>query len=403
LGDYFSNDNGGVVIWHIDKNIYKENYDLNSVNNTDHRPSVMPLYPEKVDSKYTYTGKGGVVYCPFYDSNIWNSKFSPDVGDALELPLYAKGKNANKRIYRTLSGIKVSFQDNSSNSMVIGVNLDDHVHAITHLNKAATCTKYGYIDCYYCSYCYKFFSDSAYKNEITASEAIIPATGHSFVFSKTVKPMADEDGYDLYVCEHCGEEKKENFKKLVGWGYDKNGNRYYAKADGTFLKGWQKLNSKLYYFNRYGIMATNWARLLHKDGNYYYYYFGSNGVMRTGWQSINNSKGVAYKYYFGTNGIKRTGWQNITNSKGNTYRFYFGDNGAMRTNWQWITNSKGVKYRYYFGSNGVMRTGWQKIKNAKGVTYLYYFYSNGVNAIDRNVKIGKKTYKFNKYGVCVNY
>ena len=402
LADYFSNDIGGVVIWHIDKNIYNENYDTNSVNNTDHRPSVMPLYPEKVDSHYTFLGKGGVVYCPFYNSSIWSSKFAPDVGDVLDLPLYGSGKNANKRTSRTLSGIQISFLDESSPEMHINVNLDNHVHKKTHLSKAPTCLKYGYNDCYYCSYCRKYFSDSSCENEIPRSEAVILATGHSYVFSRTVKPMADADGYDLHICEHCGAEKKDNFKKLAGWGYDKDGNRYYGKADGTFLKGWQTVNGKRYYFNRFGIMTKNWAKLTNAKGNVCYYYFGSDGVMKTGWQSIKNSKGAAYKYYFGTNGVKRTGWQKITNSKGSTYLFYFGDNGAMRTGWQWITNSKGARYRYYFGDNGVMRTGWQKIKNSKGVAYSYYFYSNGVNAISRNVKIGAKTYKFNKYGVCTN-
>ncbi len=427
LNNYFYNDNGGVVIWHVDKNIYNENYEYNSVNNTDHRPSVMPLYPEKNNSAFTFIGSDDVVYSPFFDSEIWSGNYSANLGNALNLPLYGKGSKADKRSSRTLSGITIGFTDECSDSMNISVNVDSHVHTGTHMNRAATCLLNGYNDCYYCTYCRKFFSDSASKNEISSTDAIIPALGHNFVFSKTVAPMADENGYDLYICSHCGEEKKENYKKLVGWGYDKAGNRYYAKKDGTFLKGWQTINGKRYYFNRFGIMTKKWAKLTNSKGNAYYYYFGDNGVMRTGWQSIKNSKGVSYKYYFNQYGIMLTGWQNIKNSKGATYKYYFGTNGYMRTgwqsiknskgvaykyyfhsngvmltSWQWIANSKGVKYRYYFGDNGYMRTGWQKIKNAKGVEYWYYFYSNGVNAINRNVKIGNKTYKFNKYGVCTN-
>ena len=49
-----------------------------------------------------------------------------------------------------------------------------------------------------------------------------------------------------------------------------------------------------------------------------------------------------------------------------------------------------------------MRTGWQKLQASNGKTYKYYFFSNGVNAINRSVKIGAKTYNFNKYGICTN-
>lgn len=168
-----------------------------------------------------------------------------------------------------------------------------------------------------------------------------------------------------------------------------------------YTNGWMKLDGN-YYYHKNNALVKGWQNIANYKGVSYKYYFNSKGVMLTGWQSIKNSKGVAYKYYFGDNGYMRTGWQSIKNSKGVAYKYYFGSNGIMRTNWQWIENSKGVKYRYYFGSNGYMRTGWQKIANSKGVVYKYYFFSNGVNAINRNVKIGNKTYKFNKYGVCLN-
>ncbi len=133
-----------------------------------------------------------------------------------------------------------------------------------------------------------------------------------------------------------------------------------------------------------------------------YFYFNAKGVSYGGWASIKNSKGVAYKYYFDKYGQRLSGWQNIKASNGKTYRYYLGGNGVMRTGWQDITNSKGNTYRFYFGANGIMRTGWQSIKNSKGVAYKYYFYSNGVMVANTSLKIGNKTYKFNKYGVCTN-
>ncbi len=195
----------------------------------------------------------------------------------------------------------------------------------------------------------------------------------------------------------------QNIKNSKGVSY-----RYYFGTNGCMVTGWQKIaNSKgvkyTYYFHTNGVMLTGWQKIKNAKGVAYQYYFNpSNGVMLTGWQKIKNSKGVAYQYYFHTNGVMLTGWQNIKNSKGVAYKYYFGANGVMRTGWQWIANAKGVKYRYYFGTNGYMRTGWQNIKASNGKTYKYYFYNNGVNAINRNVKIGNKTYKFNKYGICTN-
>ncbi len=203
----------------------------------------------------------------------------------------------------------------------------------------------------------------------------------------------------------------EDGVRLSDWQWIKNSKgvsyRYYFGDDGVMRTGWQNIkasNGKTYryYFHTNGVMLTGWQKIKNSKGVAYQYYFHTNGVMLTGWQNIKNSKGVAYKYYFHTNGVMLTGWQTIKNSKGVGYKYYFGTNGVMRTGWQWIANSKGVKYRYYFGANGYMRTGWQKIAASNGKNYWYYFYSNGVNVINKNVKIGSKTYKFNKYGICTN-
>ncbi len=37
---------GGVVVWHFDAGVWESNTAMNSVNNTDHRPALMPVYPE---------------------------------------------------------------------------------------------------------------------------------------------------------------------------------------------------------------------------------------------------------------------------------------------------------------------------------------------------------------------
>ena len=313
---------------------------------------------------------------------------------------------------------------------------------------APDCTHDGYNGDIYCSDC----------GEYLGLGEEIPALGHDDgEWRITAEPTQTVQGEKSLVCTRCGKVlKTEAIPKLVKNGFVKENGKYYYYVNGVMQKGWRDIrrgDGKTYkhYFDSNGVMASGWKSINNSNGVPYKYYFASNGCMRTGWQSIKNSKGVAYKYYFGdngymrtgwqsiknskgvaykyyfhtngvmltnwqwianskgvkykyyfgTNGYMRTGWQNITASNGKTYRFYFGANGFMRTGWQWIANSKGVKYRYYFGTNGIMRTGWKWIANSKGVAYKYYFFSNGVNAINRSVKIGAKTYKFNRYGVYV--
>ena len=217
--------------------------------------------------------------------------------------------------------------------------------------------------------------------------SVIDSGSNYIVLEYYVYPMGygDEgwsktsDGYYMYFYDDCGHFYRNQLAKIT-------------------VKG----KNYFYYFNNYGFRVSGFQKIKRGDGKTYYHYFNSNGTLAFGWQKIKRGDGKTYLHYFGTNGCMRTGWQKIKRGDGKTYLHYFGTNGCMRTGWQWIANSKGVKYRYYFGTNGCMRTGWQKIKASNGKTYWYYFYSNGVNVINKSVKIGKKTYKFNKYGICTN-
>jgi len=356
LGSEYEGADGGIILWHIDNNVYNDNEELNTVNNTDHRPAVMPLFPESSNSKTTFIGAGEVTLNPFFDSVTWNENCS-NLGNKLNLPIYGKGKNADKRTGRTLSGISVQFLSQSSPSMSINVDSTGHVHTKVHLNSQPSCLIKGYVDCWFCSYCRKYFTDENCTMEIPASEAIIPPVGHDFVFSKTVKPMADEDGHDLYVCSRCSTTKKENFKKLVGWGQDKNGIWYYATTDGVFLTGWKNLKNKWYFFNSDGQMQTGWVKSKGK-----WYYMSSSGAMKTnGWV-----KDDGKYYYVDANGVMQTGW--------------------IKYNNKW----------YYLSSGGVMQKGWKKIDNN-----WYYFNTSG-DMRTENLTYKGKVYKFKSNGICIN-
>ena len=80
----------------------------------------------------------------------------------------------------------------------------------------------------------------------------------------------------------------------------------------------------------------------------------------------------------------------------------------MATGWKKF----GSTYYYFDKSTGVAKTGWQTLPIYGKLTYgwqqisskWYYFDKNngGAAVVNTSKKIGNKTYKFNKDGVCTN-
>ncbi|MCR4563231.1 MAG: M6 family metalloprotease domain-containing protein [Clostridiales bacterium] len=378
-------DNGGVVIWHVDDNVYNKYIDDNQVNNTDHRPAVMPLYPETNNSVLSFIGNGSLLGRPFFNSANWAEDYAGTFGETLNLPLYATGKNADKRALRTLSGIGVGFPDDNGDSMNIFVDVDSHVHSPVYRNSSPGCIYCGYNPCYYCTYCRRYFNDKACTVEMAREDAVIAPTGHNYIFDKTVKPMADADGYDLYFCQNCSSQQKKNFKKLVGWGQDKDGKWYYAKSEGVFTTGWQTLKGR--------------------DGKTHKYYFRSTGEMITGLRSVNGKK-----YYFNSNGIMYSSRLISVNNK----KYYLGKDGAAYSSR--LISLDGKKYylgsdcvayksrlasldgkKYYFGSDCVM----YKSRLASIDGKKYYFGSDGAAYKSKLISVDGKKYYIGKD--CIAY
>lgn len=172
----------GVILWHVDMNTFDKYTDDNAVNNPDHHPAVMPLYPESSDGEhFTFLGSESNVYVgnPFYDAAYWNKGF-PGLGSALNLPIYAR-EGADTRAGRLASGIRVQFLSDSGHHMTIRLDTRGKVHfhqwKEVALVKAATCTEDGLHDvaCAGCS---------------ARERQTIPALGH--------------DINDSGVCTRCG-------------------------------------------------------------------------------------------------------------------------------------------------------------------------------------------------------
>ena len=180
LADEYDRDAGGIILWHIDDNVYDAYNPDNTVNNTDHRPAVMPLYAEKTSAgAYAFTGKNKTVdlTAAFFDKTEWNTRYAA-LGTALDLPIYGTDSNADLRSGRTNSGILLTFLSDGAASMKVRVSPDGHVHnPVQQVVTAPTCTAAG-TGYYDCSLCGKRFTDATGTTETTGTVAL-PALGHT--------------------------------------------------------------------------------------------------------------------------------------------------------------------------------------------------------------------------------
>ena len=234
----------------------------------------------------------------------------------------------------------------------------------------------GYIDneqYYFVSYTFEALPE--------AKNGWVKENGYTFYYKDDVKQTGWQNIEGSWYYLNTKDDGIEGLRRLE-W-ININGKRYYLDpTTGAMQTGWQKISGKWYYFNKSGAMQTGWQKISNK----WYYFTESNddnsGIMQTGWQKISNKW-----YYFNKSGAMQTGWQKISNKW-----YYFNASGAMLTGWQKISNKW-----YYFNASGAMQTGWQKISGK-----WYYFESSGAMLANCSKKIGSKTYKFDKNGVCTN-
>ena len=197
--------NGGLVIWHIDDAVFEQYGDDNKVNDADHRPAVMPLYPEQLQGEYTYIGNTTVVDTakPFMTASVWEELF-PAFEGALDLPLYGKGTNADKRGSRTLSGIKLRFPSESAAQMTVRLYTGDHAEERAYVGRVEPkCTTAGKEAHWACTYCGAAYLDEEGTEPLTADQLAIPAPGHTFAHPEWVWARDYSYAYASFTCEVC--------------------------------------------------------------------------------------------------------------------------------------------------------------------------------------------------------
>lgn len=79
-------------------------------------------------------------------------------------------------------------------------NVHNHVMIETPA-KDATCTEDGNVDYWYCTSCNKYFSDEKGNNEISSSDIVIKAKGHTVVIDPAVEATTEHEG--LTEGSHC--------------------------------------------------------------------------------------------------------------------------------------------------------------------------------------------------------
>ncbi len=207
---------GGLILWHIDQRTYDTYEADNAVNNGDHHPAVMPLYPETDETgAVSFLGNAGKpAYArPVFSAASWAELCAPSLGASLELPLYGAEGEEDLRSARRLSGIHVRFTSDSADEMTLELGDPPHEHDLTFVPETApTCGASGVKAHYHCEICGRNYLDETAETEVTAESLVLPPVGeHSWNEGEvTTAPTCVDAGVRTFTCTVCGQTYTEN-------------------------------------------------------------------------------------------------------------------------------------------------------------------------------------------------
>ena len=328
----------GIVLWHIDGKVVEQYQTGNAINNYNHRPGVMPFYPEREESGIYVTRRqetGGTVdKRAFLTGKVLEEAF-PELAEGFQLPRYgilspdAKDERIDTCIWLSIPGAVSDASGDSDNE----TDIDSEVLKSNFMGGSV----------------------------MTVSLDLVHHLPSETKYEKQTPPTTTaEGGYDKVIyCDRCGREVSREhivIPKLPSGWQKSDGKWYYYDSEGELVTGWQKISGKWYWFNVSGVMQTGWRKLSGK-----WYYLNASGAMQTGWKKLG---GVWY--YFKPSGVMQTGWKKL-----------------------------GGKW-YFFETSGAMRTGWKKLGGK------WYFFDTSGAMVTGTRKIGGKTYQFDSSGVCLN-
>ena len=263
--NHTKDDKGGLIVWHISDSVFNECSTgtwvrYMELNNPEHRPAVMPLFPEKdADGHYTTIGsEGPVISKPLFDKYIMENQYS-DIGPYINLPTYGSFDITDRPEDREDSNKYIKILSDAGKSMSFEYSLD-HTHRwvrsyesvpedictnggfynlvrtcrdcgkqdvrtiyhpagkhfrVRHIyGIEPTCESDGRQDHYWCITCGKKFYDEDMTRPINESDIKIEG-GHKWDEGKVIQePTYNADGIREYTCKVCAAAKWENIPTL---------------------------------------------------------------------------------------------------------------------------------------------------------------------------------------------
>jgi len=190
---------------------------------------------------------------------------------------------------------------------------------------------------------------------------------------------AMETGWQIVDGKKCCFDKKRGYELFSQWVQD-NGDRYFVGEDGAVKKmQWVNEGGKNYYLKADGKMTKDWFKI--ED---YWYYFNKDGSMATSTWKWSDGKW----YYLKDDGEVANNWIQL-----GTEWYYFKDpTGALQTGWFRSNGSW-----YCANDDGSMKTGWAE--SSGGLCYLDDV--NGKMKKNEWVTVDGKFYYFNVNGIMV--
>lgn len=114
---------GGVVIWHVDTGICERYRAGNQINDTDHRPGIMPVFFERDESgmlSSNWVATTPDLELPFFSMTSIAHSFG-DADADIELPLYESDEDVDAPEKRMNSGISIQVLSEPGKDMVVRV------------------------------------------------------------------------------------------------------------------------------------------------------------------------------------------------------------------------------------------------------------------------------------------
>ncbi len=203
-------ENGGLVFWHIDDKVLKNNVESSGrykrINTPEHRPGVMPLYLEYNYRTWISSGNSVGTDTPFFDKYNWEknrNSLEVDDPDAINLPKYGSVPITYGPANRTKSDANIQILSDADRDMDVAFWDSSHTHDFNYEHDEyceGFCENGGHwyecADCIECGMTKRIATH--YQKE---------APGHQWIKEDIEEPDYGRKGESFWYCDRCGKSK----------------------------------------------------------------------------------------------------------------------------------------------------------------------------------------------------